>query len=269
MRKIIFCSLFLSAQLVINAQSPSIGAYNVYYGTLHNHTTVSDGTGTEDDAYNYAKNVAGLDYFSTSNHLGSIVEVEWATIKAAADKYNEDSIYTTFWGFEWSGAGDVTVINTDDYPGISEDPSGTFVELCAWIEARNCVAFFNHPGRGGSVHFEGFTTTPTDKIVGIELFNKTAPFDVYYYNDGFYADDGGLNHFSEANSRGWKSGPPELMTIMEARGVHGRITEWRSWQKISPGRIFTAPCRPEGSFQLWIKTLHFLLNWIPTRWVQP
>ena len=32
------------------AQSPSIGGYNVYYGTLHNHSNVSDGTGTDDEA---------------------------------------------------------------------------------------------------------------------------------------------------------------------------------------------------------------------------
>ena len=131
MKKVFFSLLFLSAQLALNAQSPTIGGYNVYYGHLHNHTTVSDGTGTDDEAYNYAKNVAGLDYFSTANHVGSIEEGEWAAIKAAADKYNEDDVFTAFWGFEWSGSGDVTVINTDDYTTISEDPTGTFVELCA------------------------------------------------------------------------------------------------------------------------------------------
>ena len=61
----------------------------MYYGHLHNHSNVSDGSGTPDDAYNYAKNVAGLDYFSTSNHVGYIVESEWASIKTAAEKYNE------------------------------------------------------------------------------------------------------------------------------------------------------------------------------------
>lgn len=130
------------------AQSPSIGGYNVYYGILHNHSNVSDGTGTDDAAYNYAKNTAKLDFFSTANHEGYIVEAEWAAIKAASDKYNEDSVFTAFWGFEWSNNGHVAVINTDDYPGISSDPSGTFVELCAWLDARNGIAFFNHPGRG-------------------------------------------------------------------------------------------------------------------------
>ncbi len=206
MKRVIHTLFFLSSILCLKAQSPTIGGYNIYYGHLHNHSTVSDGTGTPDDAYNYAKNIAGLDYFSLSDHVGYIVEAEWDFIKAAADKYNEDGIFTSFWGFEWSGSGDVTVINTDDYTTISDDPAGTFVELCAWLDTRDCVAFFNHPGRGGGVHFEGFTTTPTDKIVGMELFNKTDAYDVYYYNDGFYPNDGNLGHFAEANSRGWKIG---------------------------------------------------------------
>ena len=192
--------------MCIKAQHPTIGGYKVYYGHLHNHSTVSDGTGTPDDAYSYARNIAGLDYFSLSDHVDDIVEAEWASVITASEKYNEDGVFATFWGFEWSGSGPVTVINTDDYTEISEDPAGTFVELCAWLDARNGLAFFNHPGRGGSVHFEGFATTPTDKIVGMELFNKDDGYDVYYYNDGFYTNDGNLGHFAEANSRGWKIG---------------------------------------------------------------
>jgi hypothetical protein len=68
------------------------------------------------------------------------------------------------------------------------------------------LAFFNHPARGAGVRFEGFATTPTDKIVGMELFNKSDGFDVYYYNDGFYPNDGNLGHYDEANIRGWRIG---------------------------------------------------------------
>ncbi|MFC2116274.1 Ig-like domain-containing protein [Bacteroidota bacterium] len=206
MKRVICTLLFLSSIVCLLAQHPAIGGYNVYYGTLHNHSNVSDGTGTDDAAYNYAKNVAGLDYFSTANHVGNIEPSEWILIKAAAEKYNEDGVFTTFWGFEWSGTGDVAVINTDDYTTISDDPSGTFVELCAWLDARNGVAFFNHPGRGTSILWEGFATPPSDKLVGIELFNKYDNYYTHYYNDGFYTNDGNLNHFAEANSRGWEIG---------------------------------------------------------------
>ena len=48
--------------------SPSIGGYNVYYGQFHSHTEVSDGSGTPDDAYRYARDTAKLDFFSISDH---------------------------------------------------------------------------------------------------------------------------------------------------------------------------------------------------------
>lgn len=39
--------------------------YNIYYGYLHSHTGLSDGSGTPYDAYLSAKK-AGLDFFGTS-----------------------------------------------------------------------------------------------------------------------------------------------------------------------------------------------------------
>ena len=210
MKKVICSIFFLVAVVSLKAQHPSIGGYNVYYGILHNHTNVSDGRGTPEDAYDYAKNVAGLDYFSISDHIEMMDIAEWDTTKKVAEKYNEDGVFTTFWGFEWTnGDGDVTVINSVDNTNMS-GTSSTFPELCAWLNTRDCVAFFNHPGlynwNNSSNDYDRFVTKPTDKIVGIELFNRTNGFEKYFYNDGFYPNDGNLNYFSEANSRGWRIG---------------------------------------------------------------
>jgi hypothetical protein len=137
--------------------------------------------------------------------VDDINAVEWDTTKKVAERYNKDGVFTTFWGFEWTGNEDVAVINTDDNINWA-GTSGNFTELCAWLNTRNGVAFFNHPGRSSNNEFGKFATTPTDKIVGIELFNQTNGFSKYYYNDGFYPNDGNLNCFSEANSRGWRIG---------------------------------------------------------------
>jgi hypothetical protein len=207
MTKQLYFSLFLILVCRgLSAQSPSIGGYNVYYGTLHNHSSVSDGTGTPDQAYNYAKNNAGYDFFSLADHQELIDSAEWVSVKTAAEKYNQDSVFTTFWGFERSTNGHVAVINSDDYPAASDDPYSTFEELVSWVNARNCIAFFNHPGRTTSILFSGFTTTPSEKFVGMELWNGTADFSMHYYNDGMYRNDGNLNHYAEANSRGWMIG---------------------------------------------------------------
>ena len=41
---------------------------NLYYGQLHSHTNLSDGTGSIDEAYTYAKNVAGVDFLAVTDH---------------------------------------------------------------------------------------------------------------------------------------------------------------------------------------------------------
>ncbi|WP_167619886.1 CehA/McbA family metallohydrolase [Maribellus sediminis] len=186
----------------------AIGGYNVYYGHLHNHSNVSDGAETPDYAYNYAKNTAGLDFFGLSDHASAIGSTEWTTIKNAANTYNEDGVFVAFWGFEWSHStqGHVTIINTDDYCTTNSEPN--FSNLLSWVNSRECAAFFNHPGRQNSTdqEFGQFLNTPSEKFVGMELWNKTDIFNVYYYNDGYYSSDGNLGYFDEALIRDWKIG---------------------------------------------------------------
>jgi PKD repeat protein len=207
--------LFLSALSILlctagSIAQISIGGYNIYYGSVHNHSSVSDGSGTPANAYNYAKNTSHLDFFSLADHSGAIDASEWTAIKAAADQYNQDGVFTALWGFEWTSSstyGHVAVLNTTDYC-TTATPQNTFSALCAWLNSRECVAFFNHPGREDDTgnEFSHFSTTPSDKIVGMELWNKSDPFSMYYYNDGYYTNDGSKGYYDEAITRSWKIG---------------------------------------------------------------
>jgi hypothetical protein len=188
----------------------SLGGFNVYYGHLHNHSNVSDGTGTPDAAYNYAKNTAHLDFFSLADHSGSIDATEWTAMKTAADKYNEPGVFSAFRGFEWTSSGSyghLAVINSSDYC-TTASPTNTFATFCDWLTTRECVVFFNHPGRenAGGIEFSHFSTTPSSKIVGMELWNKSDAFSDYYYNDGYYSNDGNKGYYDEALIRNWKIG---------------------------------------------------------------
>ncbi len=201
-------ALLLCTAITLYAQ-PSIGGYSVYYGHLHNHCNISDGVLTPAQAYQYAKETGGLDFFSLSDHSGSITAGEWTAMKAAADLYNTPGFFTAFWGFEWTEnvLGHVTVINPTNYI-TTASPYNTFQGLCTWLNSNECVAFFNHPGRNNStgLEFDHFATTPTDKIVGIELWNKTDRFETYYYTDGYYSGDGNMSWYDEALFRGWNVG---------------------------------------------------------------
>lgn len=187
----------------------AIGGFNVYYGSLHNHTGYSDGEGTPTQAYQYARDVGQLDFFGLADHGELLSSTEWNAIKSAANSANQDGVFTTFYGFEWSSFwsyGHVAVINTDDYCGY---PSvGSFNSLLTWINARNGIAFFNHPGWDNLAfsEFDHFTDTPSSKFVGMELWNDHDGFSTYYYNDGYFSNDGNKGYYDEALIRGWKIG---------------------------------------------------------------
>jgi hypothetical protein len=195
----------------VSAQ-PSIGGFKVYYGGFHSHSNVSDGTGTPNEAYNYAKNVSHLDFFSLADHsdqYGAINDNEWVAMKTAADAYNEPGVFTSFRGFEWSNPiyGHVTVMNSDNYCTTSS-PTNTFIGLCDWINTRECIAFFNHPGFANSLgmEFSHLETTPNSKFIGIELWCMDLDFSTYYYNDGYFTNDGNKGYYDEALIRSWKIG---------------------------------------------------------------
>ncbi len=206
----------------------TIGGYNVYFGTLHNHSSVSDGLATPHEAYYYAYRYSDMDFFSLADHDLWIEPSEWEAMKIAADEFNEDGVFTTFRGFEWSSdVGHVAVINSEEYCSCKVGPEDTFTGLVNWVNKHECVAFFNHPGREDEANneFNHFTDTPTDKFVGMELWNGRNEFSRYYYNDGYYPNDNKKSFYDEANSRGWKIGASGSED--NHRGDHGNYTQKR------------------------------------------
>jgi hypothetical protein len=153
---------------------------------------------------------------------------EWEAIKKAANDFNRDGVFTTFSGFEWSSdVGHVTVINSEEYCCCKVEPENTFCGLLDWVNNHECVAFFNHPGREDVYdnEFNHFTDTPSDKFVGIELWNGRNDFSRYYYNDGYFRYDGKKSFYDEAISRGWSIGAAGSED--NHRGDHGSYTKKR------------------------------------------
>jgi hypothetical protein len=196
--------------LLACAQPPQIGGYHVYYGNIHNHCDFSDGKGSVTDAYQAAKFSAKMDFFSLSDHGEMLTSYEWSSMKATAATYNEDNVFTAFWGFEWSSPtdGHLTIIGSDDYcsclyPGISN-----FKGVNTWLNSRSCAAFLNHPGDFDTFNdeFNHITTSISERVVGMELWNGGTGFSRYYYNNGYYPNDGGLGYYDEALLKSWRIG---------------------------------------------------------------
>jgi len=181
-------------------------SYAVYFGDLHNHTEFSDGSGIPREAYDYARNKAGLDFFAVTDHCYNISQEEWERTRAVADSANEDDAFVALWGFEWTSDiyGHSNVIGTDDYCSINDSAADSFDELCDWLSTRNGVAFFNHPNHRV---YHGFSFDGcSEKFVGMELWSMEDDFWTYYYHDGMITDDNNRGYYDEALLRGWRIG---------------------------------------------------------------
>ncbi len=190
-----------------DAQS-MVSSYNIYYGHLHNHCNLSDGTGTPTTAYSTAK-ASGMDFFSLSDHSNALSTASYQTMIDAANAANQDNVFTAFYGFEWSSSnyGHVTVINSPVFCTTTSQPD--FDALLTWLSSHEGIAFCNHPGRqnGTGQEFDHFTDWPSGAIKGMELWNKSTGFTTYYYNNGYTSDSRTRSgYFDDALFNGWRLG---------------------------------------------------------------
>jgi len=79
---------------------------HLYFGDIHGHSRLSDGTGTPEDFYRYAREVSGLEIAALTDHadFGTIrIEAEvWERITAAANRAYQPGKFVTLVGFEWT-----------------------------------------------------------------------------------------------------------------------------------------------------------------------
>ena len=78
----------------------------LFFGDIHGHTRLSDGTGTPEDYYRYAREVSRLDISALTDHADfgtiPIKGAVWERIKQAANKANEPGRFVTYLAFEWT-----------------------------------------------------------------------------------------------------------------------------------------------------------------------
>ncbi|OFW58471.1 MAG: hypothetical protein A2W01_01850 [Candidatus Solincola sediminis] len=188
----------LSAEAATEETRVAAVPMNFYFGNLHSHTSYSDGTGTPAQAFTWARDTAGLDFYAISDHAESLNETEWQDMGVQADSFNSSGQFTAFRGFEWSSGtyGHSVVLNTAAFTNsIITSALDAFYN---WIDQNNAVAQFNHPGREPNM-FNTFQydADVADNMCLVETGNKNTG-----NNDGdFY------NAYITALDKGWKLAP--------------------------------------------------------------
>lgn len=101
--------------------------YNYYFGDIHGHTALSDGTGEIDDYFLTRRDLYRLDFAALTDHdsfVGNaILPSEWERIKEYTEHYNEPGRFATLFAQEWTslrvpkGGGHINLYSTRrDFP---------------------------------------------------------------------------------------------------------------------------------------------------------
>jgi hypothetical protein len=76
----------------------------IFWGDIHTHSHLSDGSGTVEHCFNFAKNVAKLDYFSLTDH-GEIMLFNPNSLphlESTTNNAYDPEVFVTFHGIEWT-----------------------------------------------------------------------------------------------------------------------------------------------------------------------
>ncbi|MGG5461929.1 CehA/McbA family metallohydrolase [Clostridium sp. B9] len=217
-----------------------VGKLNHYYGQLHSHTNISDGTGSLNDAYEWAKNQGNADYFAVTDHSnwfdndtsanindGSMSKA-WTEAQAISDNYNIDGEFVSMYGYEmtWSGStGGWGHINTFNTPGF-ETRKNSDMNLKAYYDTISklpqSVSQLNHPGKTfGDFGDFGFYSEGADNVVNlIEVGNGEGPI----RGSGYFPS---YEYYTRALDKGWHVAPTnnqdnhkgKWMTANDARTI--------------------------------------------------
>lgn len=191
------------------------------HADMHNHTAMSDADGDPELAFASMRD-AGLDVAALTDHATflsyeGLSQSEWDKTGLLADAADDPGAYTAIRGFEWSHPhhGHANVWFTDDWVDLGGAGSPGF--LYSWLQSRDAVASFNHPGReAGRFDDFSFSAGALDKMVGLEMFNRG---DDYLF-DGW--DSGTTSPLVACLNAGWRTG---LTGVTDEHGTNWGFPE--------------------------------------------
>ncbi len=146
-----------------NPLEASESAPRILWGDLHGHSNLSDGTGTPEDYYAYARDVAGLDVAVLTDHDHWGMQhldqhpALWERIQAATRAAHAPGSFVTLLGYEWTSwiHGHRHVLYFEDRGSVhsSLDEAGESpLDLWAALRAEGVPALtFAHHSAGGPI----------------------------------------------------------------------------------------------------------------------
>jgi len=133
---------------------------NLYWGLIHEHTEMSDGTGTLQDCYRNMKSGSRFDFGAVTDHDHAFETTDdmWRRACTAAEKFHEPGRFVTFPGYEWAkwrrnGDGDRNVYYRKDHPSMYRSETGQYdtpPKLFEALEREEALVIPHHTAHAGN-----------------------------------------------------------------------------------------------------------------------
>lgn len=209
--------------------------YGLYFGQLHAHTNLSDGTGTVEQAFEHAANVENLDFLALTDHSNSFegqsglpsagtthlgdenaeeVNASWREGREGARNITAlEGDFVGIYGFEmtWSGGapGHINTFNSEGFENRNAEPyrkGDNYAVLEAYYDTLNenpeTISQFNHPGDtfGDFMDFALYDPVIDNQITLIEVGNGEGAIG----SSGYFPS---YSYYTRALDKGWHVAP--------------------------------------------------------------
>jgi len=182
----------------------------IYFGTLHAHTAGSDGKGSVQKAYRWARDVAHLDFFAVTDHpeYWLLREKNHYAVQQEVARQAARPGFVPIYGFEYSSIvlGHYVVLNAPAVRNSFQDKNlAGFYDWLARPEQRSALVIFAHPGfhlyrASYEFHHFAFDARLKERMIGVEVFHWGD------YTSFFHGYETGLPYIDEAIAQGWRVG---------------------------------------------------------------
>lgn len=209
------------------------GRYGGYWGDLHGQSGESVGVTTSDQYFDFARNKAVLDVTGHQANDFQVNNAFWAHINKLTAHYNEDGVFVTFPGYEWSGntsvGGDRNVYFREEGRQIRRSSHALLLDrsdldtdaqnanlLFEALKDEDCVVYAHVGGRFADIAYAHDPKLET----AMEIHSAWGTFE-WLLTDGFP-----LGHRSGVvcNSDGHKGRPGASYPGASTFGAYGGLT---------------------------------------------
>ena len=208
----------------------TLDGYQLYFGQLHAHTNLSDGTGTVEQAFDHASKVENLDFLAITDHSNSFdndggvhlnsedakeLSSEWKEGREGAREITarESGTFVGIYGFEmtWSGGapGHINTFNSEGFESRNYAPykkGDNYEVLQAYFDTLNenpeTISQFNHPGDtfGDFMDFALYDPVTDNQMTLIEVGNGEGAIG----SSGYFPS---YSYYTRALDKGWHVAP--------------------------------------------------------------